>query len=443
MSELLKPGQTVQTRSGNAMSITRFLGGGGQGEVYLATSDGRDVAVKWYFETTATDAQRQTIEALVTEGPPSERFLWPLGMLTAPGVKGFGYVMPLRPGNYKSLTDLMAAKISPSFGALITAGFELTKAFRHLHTKGLCYRDISFGNAFFDPVNGNVLVCDNDNVGVNRASSGGVLGTPDFMAPEVVRGEADPSTKTDLHSLAVLLFYMLFIGHPLQGRRIQSIRSWDRPARELLFGKSPVFIFDPDDTTNAAVSLNEDPSGESGGMALVYWNIYPEFLRETFTKAFTAGLRDPDARVTELEWMSSLARLRSAQVKCRCGAVNFVDPRGMKPTSASATCWQSKCRAPLKLPFRLVVGKESMFLNGDSKVFSHHLNGDFDMTKPVAEVAQHPTDPSIWGLRNLSSHRWVSTFPNGDVKDIDIGKSARLTAGLRLNFGRAEGEILF
>ena len=50
----------------------------------------------------------------------------------------------------------------------------------------------SFGNAFFDPDNGDVLIADNDNVSVDGAGVLGVLGTPRFMAPEVVRGEAVP-----------------------------------------------------------------------------------------------------------------------------------------------------------------------------------------------------------------------------------------------------------
>jgi serine/threonine protein kinase len=44
-----------------------------------------------------------------------------------------------------------------------------------------------------------------------------VLGTPRFMAPEVVRREAAPSDQTDRYSLAVLLFYLLMGGHPLDG----------------------------------------------------------------------------------------------------------------------------------------------------------------------------------------------------------------------------------
>ena len=54
-----------------------------------------------------------------------------------------------------------------------------------------------------DPDSGEALICDNDNVAVDKQEQSGVLGTPRFMAPEIVRGEAKPSTQTDLFSLSV------------------------------------------------------------------------------------------------------------------------------------------------------------------------------------------------------------------------------------------------
>jgi hypothetical protein len=60
------------------------------------------------------------------------------------------------------------------------------------------------------------------------------------MAPEVVLGKSRPSRETDYFSLSVLLFYLFHIQHPLLGKKILSIRAWDLPAREKLFG-SPSF----------------------------------------------------------------------------------------------------------------------------------------------------------------------------------------------------------
>ena len=74
------------------------------------------------------------------------------------------------------------------------------------------------------------------------------------MAPEIVIGKARPSRETDYFSLSVLLFYLSHIQHPLLGKKVLTIRSWDLPAREKLFGYEPVFIFDPIDKSNEAIN---------------------------------------------------------------------------------------------------------------------------------------------------------------------------------------------
>ena len=153
--------------------------------------------------------------------------------------------MPLREPRYKGIVDLMKRRIEPSFRALATAGLQLAQSFLELHAQGLCYRDISFGNVFFDPDTGDIQVCDNDNVAIDGQGDSGILGTPRFIAPEVVRGEAAPSTQTDLFSLAVLLFYLFHIHHPLEGQKEAAIKCFDLPAMTKLYGTEPLFIFDP------------------------------------------------------------------------------------------------------------------------------------------------------------------------------------------------------
>ena len=318
MNELLKTGQVVQAEiSGQPCQVERFVGGGGQGEVYQARWAGGCFALKWYYPQTATDDQREALNNLVADQPPSDSFLWPLDMATAPGVPGFGYIMRLREPRFKSLLDLMNNRIDPKFRVLATVGLGLANSFFKLHAKGLCYRDISFGNAFFDPDNGDVLICDNDNVTTNRSPKVSVLGTPDFMAPEIVRREALPSRQTDLYSLSVLLFFIFHIHHPLKGKKVLSIHCWDLPSQEKLFGTAPVFIFDPNDKSNEAVDSRVDPYGEGGHLATVYWPIFPQFLRDTFTGAFTSGLKDPEnGRVTEGEWRKVLSQLRDSIFYC-------------------------------------------------------------------------------------------------------------------------------
>jgi len=433
---ILKDGQTVQTvTSRMPCTAEKFLGGGGQGEVYRANLGGQKVALKWYFPAQATVEQRAALEILIKKGPPSEKFLWPIELTESKDVPGFGYIMPLRGPQYKSIVDLMKRQAEPTFRALATAGLELANSFLGLHAMGYCYRDISFGNVFFEPNTGEILICDNDNVAVDGATEGGILGTPRFMAPEIVRGEARPSMQTDLYSLAVLLFYMLMVHHPLEGKRESSIKCLDLPAMNKLYGTDPLFIFDPQDDSNHPVEGFHDN-------ALAFWPLYPVFIRELFTEAFTEGLHDPQERIRESEWRAAMARMRDAIIYCpKCGSENFYSAEKLKATGNPGMCWA--CNTTLVLPPRIRIDDAIVMLNWDTKLYPHHVDNDrlYDFSKPIAEVNQHPTDPSIWGLRNLGDEKWVITTDDGAILDVEPGRNVRLAVGTKVNFGKKEGEI--
>jgi DNA-binding helix-hairpin-helix protein with protein kinase domain len=436
MEQILREGQTVRTESsGIHCTVEQLLGAGGQGEVYKARQGGEAVALKWFFPQMATAEQRAAIEMLVKRGAPSEHFLWPLEIASAPGVEGFGYVMQLRPPNFKNIVDLMKRKIEPTFRALATAGLNLSHNYLQLHLEGLCYRDISFGNAFFDPESGEVLICDNDNVAIDGAATLGVLGTPRFMAPEVVRSEARPGTQTDLFSLSVLIFYMLLVHHPLEGKRETEIKCLDLPAMNKLYGTEALFIFDPLDASNAPVPGVHDN-------ALAFWRIYPQFLRDLFTRAFTEGLSHPASRIRESEWRMACVRLRDSIFYCPyCALENFYDSDKLKATGQPGLCWS--CATELKLPPRIRIGKNMVMLNYDTQLFPHHIDDSrlYDFSQPVAAIVQHPSNKNIWGIKNLTREKWVSTAPDGRVKDVEPGLSITLSPGTKILFGKTQGEI--
>jgi eukaryotic-like serine/threonine-protein kinase len=96
------------------------LGTGGQGEVREGRmSDGRTVAIKWYYPQFQTDDLRESITTLVQEKAPSAHFLWPEDIV----VQGdhFGYVMPLRPANCTSLPMVLGRSVSIRFRELVRA----------------------------------------------------------------------------------------------------------------------------------------------------------------------------------------------------------------------------------------------------------------------------------------------------------------------------------
>jgi len=408
--------------SGRRAVVSRLIGEGSQGQVFEAAIDNGSsrVAIKWYFPHTGTPHQRDVVLDLIDRGPPSDRFLWPAELIDLPNTRGFGYVMPLRSERYASLVELLMGKVDMPFSLVCRLCLELSHSFLQLHAQGLCYRDISFGNVFFDPKTGFPMICDNDNVGVDGAGPTTVLGTRRFMAPEVVRREAVPSSVTDLYSLSVLLFYILMMGHPLVGRREDEFDCWDDHAESSLFGEDPLFIFDPSDRSN-------EPIPGVHGTVLRYWGLYPSFLRSLFITAFTRGLIDPlDGRVRESVWRTNMARLLGTIIRCEaCEKENFYDP-GVEQT----TCWC--CDRPLGAPLWLTVEHRGLALGRGSVVHRHLLTGDYDFDHRVGEVVPNPREPTLLGLQNQTDAAWRATLANREERVVEPGRSIRLTTGTRL-----------
>ena len=330
----------------------------------------------------ATPTQQEILEQLIKSGTPSDRFIWPIKVVKIEDVEGFGYLMPFKEERYKSFSLWMRRKVDPSFRVLITSCLELAHNFFLLHLKGLCYRDISLNNIFFDASNGDIRIGDTDNIIVDGENKGNIIGTPKFMAPEIVQGRALPSVKTDLFSLSVLLFYILFLNHPLEGKRETTFKSLDIPAMKKLYGEEATFIFDPSDDRN-----KPDPRFHEN--ANIFWKIYPMFIRDLFTKAFTDGLKDPaNGRVRESEWRLNMAKLRDLIIYCNnCGAENFYDPdKGRNETSSTDSQICIKCNKIIPRKMRLNIGKKMIMLNHDTKLYPHHINphAEYDFSNPVA-----------------------------------------------------------
>lgn len=443
MNGRLPKGHKLSTPSGIELSVEGVFGAGGQGEVYRVSTPRGERAVKWYYPETATAGQRGIIESLVANRIQDPRFLWPQALvLEAPGRSGgagsFGYLMDVRPKDFYDLPSLFRREvkgISPR--RLIIVALNTAEAYLRLHSQGRAYRDISYSNLFFKPSSGDILICDNDNA-VEENMDTGVLGTSEFMAPELMRRDprARPTVQTDLHSLAVLLFMLLMNEHPLRGKADQDIHCFDENAMKRLFGTSPLFIFHPRDKSNQAVPGEQDTP-------IALWDACPAVLKSLFTDAFTAGLGQPDQRVRETVWRDTFSQVYDSIVDCGgCGRSNYVDPG---PNPPPLFCW--KCRLPVRLPPRLEIVKDdrsrrlsrSIRLTPEAKLYPHHLERAVtrhDFSRPVGVIEPHPNDPAKLGLRNDSSRTWrVHNESTHTIQDVVPGLRASLRPGLLIEFG--------
>jgi serine/threonine protein kinase len=421
-------------RGGGLVRIESLAGEGGQGVLYRALMPGgMPVAVKWYRQSQHTDRLRRSIEHLSAHGRPHPAFAWPLDLVEAEGLPNFGYVMSwIDQPPFRFLAEVLSTPEQPSFRVIAEIAREIASAFAALHAGGLCYRDISFGNLLVDPDRAAIAIVDNDNVGTDE-SPVFVRGTARFMAPEVISHGTLPSTVTDLHSLAVFLFYLLVHGHPLMGSRIDASYSWQPEGcmseSDLLahhLGSDPLFVFHPRDPRNRP--LPGDPM-------LRWWSIYPPFIRDLFIRSFTIGLVDASlwGRVTEGVWRLAFARLRDCVSRCSCGAELFQDPDD-PPTR----CWNCG-NIPPQWPYLNVRGQSLVLCDG-AALTSHHLAADSDHRATVGAVHAHPRQAGDVVLRNLSDDTWTIKAPGEIVKQVRPGQLLGARP-MDVDFGSAKGSI--
>jgi DNA-binding helix-hairpin-helix protein with protein kinase domain len=429
----LNKGDFLNGEFGTNYTVEKPLGKGGQGWVYqVMDPKTHRFAVKWYTLNQAQDAQRNAIRELCRSGPPQgkagERFVWPRDVVTKTGDQSFGYVMPLIDTNRfcDHLALLSGKRRDPTWATLCEITFQTANSYRQLHLHGKCYRDISHGNVMFDPQTGEVKICDNDNVGADGNTVAQVVGTAEYMAPEVTLRQAGPSTRTDLHSLAVLLFKFWMWWHPLHGIQEGKIRSLDDAAYRLLYGENPVFIFDPNNKSNAAIDTEEYATVRDR------WALCPPVLRSLFIKAFTVGLRDPGQRVTEGEWERAAISALDSIYSCQCNAQN-----ALEFVSEPSRCWHCRKLLPrlVWLRLRSAAGDRLVPLRGGFVLKRRHLTGGVDDDgESIGKLVQNPADPMIWGLQNLGKMSWQVKATDGTNFDVPPQKSVPLSEKFEVVF---------
>ncbi len=427
-------GQKIRTASGGELEILQKLGEGGQGLVYRVSYNGRQLALKWYFKNKLSDPDKfyRNIQNNIKQGAPTGAFLWPIE-ITEQFDGSFGYLMELRPPEYKDFSLFLLAKVRfSSIDAVINAALCITNGFRELHRRGFSYQDLNDGNFFVNPKTGDVLICDNDNV-APYGENLGIAGKCRYMAPEVVVGKKRPDIHTDRFSLAVVLYMLLFLNHPLEGKKTMCPCLTEEHERKF-YGTEPVFVWDPGNDINRpvrGVHVNE----------IKFWPVYPEFIRETFTEAFSTESMtgaDTEHRVQEKKWQEVFTALRDVLISCPvCKGETFADIK-------AESCKCINCGQSIKRPLLLRVKKYRVAAAPGKELFACHTVYDSDDFKSVTGgFITSRSDPSILGLRNMSDNVWTAILPNGTTKPYDRDQVIRLGRGLKINFGNGnEGEII-
>ena len=206
---------------GGRYRITRFVGGGGMGNVYAAldTELGEEVAIKVLRRGLTEDSierfrREVRLQRRITHKNVARIF--DIGdhkgekLLTMELVDGESLASRLSRAGVLDPAELRAVTRD------VLAGLDAA------HAAGIVHLDLKPANILLAR-DGRAVIAD---FGIARAGGGGggeVAGTPSYMAPEQHHGVADLDARTDLYAFGVVLFE-LAVGHrPFGGDTIEQI----------------------------------------------------------------------------------------------------------------------------------------------------------------------------------------------------------------------------
>lgn len=206
----LGPGVTV-----GGFLITRLLGKGGMGEVYLARqlSLDRDVALKILPHTITAD--KETVERFLNEVRILAKLEHP-NIVTAyeAGVDDGVYYLAMGYVRGETLADYLKKRGPLPEAEALRLVAKLSGAMGYAwHKHQIIHRDIKPANIILDeagePKLADLGLTKSLREGGGLTLSGTIMGTPSYMSPEQVEGKQDLDFRADIYALGATLYHMM------------------------------------------------------------------------------------------------------------------------------------------------------------------------------------------------------------------------------------------
>ena len=208
--------------------IVRQIGQGGMATVYLAEDLKleREVALKVLRPELGAvlGTERFLAEVKITARLDHPHILTLIDSGTAGGL--LYYVLPFVRG--ESLRQLLDREQQLSIEQSLAITKQIGSALEYAHRKGIIHRDIKPENILLQE--GEAMLADFgialavQESGAGRLTETGLsLGTPHYMSPEQATGERSLDARSDLYSLAAVLYEMLVGEPPVTGKTTQAM----------------------------------------------------------------------------------------------------------------------------------------------------------------------------------------------------------------------------
>jgi hypothetical protein len=417
--------------------VSNPAGSGGMKQVFFVK--GRHQVVAFFHDPTLDPLREERLSKVIGGYNPTrdgggshpdywrEVFCWPTDMVDHP-TRGVGIVAPAYPkcfffseghltkGKEKSGSwfNCIDRRTGRSFRHIHVAPSErgdlrmmlhcmlcIARGVSRMHLAGLAHSDLSENNVLIDPTSGRALIIDVDSLVVKGTYPPDVLGTPGYIAPEVLAtrhldqhdaNRKHPDAETDKHALAVMIYKYLLERHPLEGRRVIK----GVPAEhedELLYGREAIYCEHRSDSTNRPVPSDFVPASALGSR-----------IADLFHRAFVEGLARPVLRPSASEWVNAIQSAIDNLVRCTstdCAHGWFV--LGDAPQSHCPFCRSRRTEPVVRFRFEredkrgwfrpqgVLAASQGGSLECRTRVFRFHLDrtaarGAGEDTTPLAEV---------------------------------------------------------
>ena len=333
----------------------------------------------------------------------------------------------------------------------------ICRGVKKLHQMGLAHSDLSYNNVLIDPVDKTAVIIDLDGMVVPGIYPAEVIGTADFIAPEVLSTKhlkiTDPkrylpNIKTDLHALPTLIYMFLLYRHPLKGGKVHDLET--EKDELLAMGERALFIEHPTDKSNRP-KLNQVNKWD------LYWadinklpySITGPYLKTLFDRALIEGLHNPMQRPTADEWETGLLKTTDLMQKCHnvsCEQKWYVFDNTNTPKCPFCGTAHKGTLPILDLyyQFRESVWKPEnhrLMIYDNQYLFQWHVNRNITRNEKTTAEQKVPV-----GYFTFHNNKWV--FVNQKLtsmkdvtedKEIPIGSMVELTDGKKLLLSKEDG----
>lgn len=333
----------------------------------------------------------------------------------------------------------------------------ICRGVKKMHQMGLAHSDLSYNNVLVDPITKSANIIDIDGLVVPGLIPAKVIGTADFIAPEVLKTKhlsiSDPNRilpnqKTDLHALAVLIYMYLLRRHPLRGGKI-----WDLDSEKdelMAMGEKALFVEHPTDKTNR-VKVDQLRKWDAfwGNPEKLPYTVTGPYLSDLFKRAFIDGLHNPIARPIANEWETALLKTVDLIQPCsnpNCDEKWYVFDNTSKPKCPFCGTAHKGSLPIADLYFKF---KDDVWKPENHRVMVYHNQYLFKWhvsRKVIRNETLTDADKKPVGYFTFYQNKWMLVNQNlqgmkdlTEQKDIPVNSMVELTNGKKILLSNEEG----